>query len=256
MTRYHAIRRRVRSIRSRLVPRGLARIWIHAQSKLRLNKGSTNRANRETFFDLAFTALHYNGIDGDYAEFGCHGGYTFAQAYHCARRRKHPARLWGFDSFRGLPPPSGPKDFHPRFRQGRFETSVDEFHQTCYGNRIPRDAYEVVEGYYEDTIAKLAASDPPTDICLAYIDCDLYSSTRTVLEFLGPRLKHGMILALDDYYCWSPTAAAGQRVAIVEFIAGHERWNLVPYLQFGWHGASFVVEDRALMPGPSGHSDS
>ena len=77
-----------------------------------------------------------------------------------------------------------------------------------------------------------------------------------VLGFLAPRLKHGMILAFDDYYCWSPTAAAGERVAIAEVFAGHERWNLVPYLQFGWHGASFVVEDRALMPGPSDHSGS
>jgi hypothetical protein len=247
MARSHVFRRRVRSIRRRVIPLGLVRIWTHAQSKLRLNKSATERANRETFFDLAFTALHFNGIDGDYAEFGCHGGYTFAQAYHQARRRKHPAHLWGFDSFRGLPAPSGPEDAHPRFRAGRLATSVEDFHRICRVNRVPRSAYEVVEGYFEDTIAKLSPSDPPTDLCLAYIDCDLYSSTRTVLEFLAPRLKHGMILAFDDYYCWSPTAAAGERVAIAEFFDGHERWNLVPYLQFGWHGASFVVEDRALL---------
>ena len=77
-----------------------------------------------------------------------------------------------------------------------------------------------------------------------------------VLGFLAPRLKHGVILAFDDHCCWSPTAAAGERVAIAELFAGHERWNLVPYLQFGWHGASFVVEDRALMPGPSDHIGS
>ena len=254
MSRRDTFRWNARAIRSRLVPRRLARFWLHVQSKLRLNKSATNRANRETFFDLAFTALQYNGIDGDYAEFGCYGGYTFAQAYEQAERRKHPAHLWGFDSFRGLPAPSGPEDSHPRFRASRWATSVDEFHQICRVNRIPRDAYDVVEGYFEDTIGKLAPGDAPTNLCLAYVDCDLYSSTRTVLEFLAPRLKHGMILAFDDYYCWSSTAAAGQRVAVAEVLEGHERWNLLPYLQFGWHGASFIVEDRALLRGPSGLS--
>ena len=50
-------------------------------------------------------------------------------------------------------------------------------------------------------VGKLA----PTDIALAYIDCDLYSSTMPVLEFLLPRLKNGMIIAFDDYFCWSAT---------------------------------------------------
>lgn len=245
----HAFRRRVRSVRRRLVPLGLARIWNRAQAELRLSKRPAERAGREKFFDQVFTAQHYNGIDGDYAEFGCHTGDTFAQAYHQARRRKHPARFWGFDSFRGLPAPSEPEDSHPRFREGRFATSVDSFHRICRVNRVPRDAYDLVEGYFEETIAKFAPSDAPTNLCFAFIDCDLYSSTRTVLEFLAPRLKHGMILAFDDYYCWSPTAAAGQRVALAEFCEGLERWNLSPYLQFGWHGASFLVEDRALLRG-------
>ncbi len=245
----HSLRRRIRSIRRRLGPRGLDRIWTRAQAELRLSKTAGERAHREKFFDMAFSALHFNGIDGDYAEFGCYGGFTFAQAYHTAKKRKHPAHLWGFDSFRGLPAPTGPEDSHPRFREGRFATPVEDFHRICRVNRVPREAYDVVEGYFEDSLGKFALDDPPTNICLAYLDCDLYSSTKTVLEFLAPRLKHGMIIAVDDYYCWSPTAAAGQRVAIAEFEESQERWNLLPYLQFNWHGASFVVEDRALLSG-------
>ena len=52
---------------------------------------------------------------------------------------------------------------------------------------------------------------------MAYIDCNLYSSTVTVLEFLAPRLKHGMIVAFDDYFCWSPTQVSGERFALHEF---------------------------------------
>lgn len=82
---------------------------------------------------------------------------------------------------------------------------------------------------------------------LAYVDCDLYSSTAEVLRFLGTRLKHGMIVAFDDYYCWSGTAVSGERNACNEFFAGHPEFRLLPYLPFGWHGMSFVIEDKALL---------
>jgi hypothetical protein len=52
-----------------------------------------------------------------------------------------------------------------------------------------------------------------------YIDCDLYSSTKTVMAFLGSRLKHGMIVALDDYYCYSATGISGERLACLDFLA-------------------------------------
>jgi O-methyltransferase len=87
----------------------------------------------------------------------------------------------------------------------------------------------------------------PADIALAYVDCDLYSSTTTVLEFLRKRLKHGMIIAFDDYYLYSPTAAAGERVALIELArAVRDRFLLLPYVQFGFGGMSFIVEDKAL----------
>ena len=85
------------------------------------------------------------------------------------------------------------------------------------------------------------------DIALAYIDCDLYSSTMQVLRFLSPRLRHGMILAFDDYYCWSQTAVWGERNACNEFFAGHSRFRLLPYIQFGWNGMSFIVEEKTLL---------
>jgi hypothetical protein len=88
----------------------------------------------------------------------------------------------------------------------------------------------------------LAESDQPVNISLAYVDCDLYSSTKAVLNFLRPRLKHGMIIAFDDYFCWSDTQSAGEKRALLEFLNENENWIFTPYLTFGWHGNSFVVE--------------
>ena len=122
--------------------------------------------------------------------------------------------------------------------------SLDEFRRICAANGVPAEAYVVVPGFYGDTLAQMSTQDAPTNVALAYVDCDLYSSARTVLQFLLPRLKHGMIIALDDYFCWTATHASGERKAMLELFGGDSRWTLVPYLQFGWHGQSFVVEGK------------
>lgn len=200
-------------------------------------------ARRELFYN-AFKALRFNGIDGDYAEFGSWGGQTFALAYAESRRHGHAARLWAFDSFEGLPEPREGRDEHPEWRRGKMATKLDEFHAICAANGIPRDVYEVVPGFYEDTLPTRAPSEAPANIALAYVDCDLYTSTKIVLEFLAPRLKHGMIVAFDDYFCWSPAHASGERTAWREHVAANDAWRWVPYVQYGWAGQSYVLEAR------------
>ena len=202
---------------------------------------------RDHFFYNAFRALSFNGISGDYVEFGSWGGMTFALAHRQARRHGHGARLWAFDSFEGLPEQSKAEDEHPLWTQGAMSTSEAEFHAICASNGIPRDEYNTVPGFYDQTLPQLGAASPPTDIALAYIDCDLYSSTMSVLDFLLPRLKNGMIIAFDDYFCWSANQLSGERRAELEFFSHHSRWGLVPFVQFGWHGQSFVVEDRKIL---------
>lgn len=220
------------------------RFWVHVRAKLGLSSWAGDQAYREQFFDLAFKALLFNGIDGDYAEFGC--GRSLTYAYHRARHLRYPVKLWSFDSFQGLAAPEGRMDEHPQWREHRWATSVEDLRRLCRSQGVPDDAYTLVKGYFEETLAKMEPDDAPTNLCLAYVDCDMYSSTRTVLEFLAPRLKHGMILAFDDYHAWSATQVSGNRRAAVEFFRDHPSWNLVPFVQYGWHGTSYVVEDKSL----------
>ena len=213
-------------------------------SKVIFNHSWQERKCRQEFFYNAFQALSFNDIDGDYAEFGCWGGMTFALAYHEARRHRHKARLWAFNSFQGLPSLKEAGDEHPVWKEGAMATSIDEFNAICISNGIPSDAYSVVPGFYDKTLTRLSPDDAPKNICMAYVDCDLYSSAKTVLQFLAPRLKHGMIIAFDDYFCWSASHISGERKAMLEFFANNDSWALLPYMQFGWHGNSFVVEEK------------
>jgi hypothetical protein len=36
-------------------------------------------------------------------------------------------------------------------------------------------------------------------VALINIDCDIYSSTKTVLDLLSPRIKKGTIIIFDEY---------------------------------------------------------
>lgn len=205
--------------------------------------------HRREFMRRAFTTLSFNGISGDYAEFGCCGGMTFKLAYQESRKRRFNCTLWAFDSFCGLPPQSAPGDRHPRWIEGTMKTSLHDFTALCRKNLIPESEYRIVAGFYKDTIGTGEPRDLrfPVDISLAYIDCDLYTSTKTVLNFLSARFKHGMIIAFDDYYCYSGTALSGERRALIEYLSTDRRYHFSPYAQFGWHGMSFIVEDRIFL---------
>jgi hypothetical protein len=171
---------------------------------------------------------------------------TFALAYHESKRHGHAARLWAFDSFQGLPAIQESDDEHPEWAEGNMATTLEQFHAVCATNGIPSDAYTAVPGFYEQTLATMSPGEQPTNIALAYVDCDLYSSAKAVLGFLKPRMKHGMIVAFDDYFCWSESQISGERKAMLDYVSDDTRWDWVPYMQFGWHGTSFVIEDKAL----------
>jgi O-methyltransferase len=207
------------------------------------------RADREVFFYRAFCLLQKNRITGDYCEFGCSGGMTFTIAYYMSQKFDWISRkLWAIDSFQGLPKPSNQKDEHPEWQPGWLNTPIEEFHAIMRGSRVPRSAYEAIPGFYNETIGKLATRRPavlPDDIALAYIDCDMYSSTMSVLEFLEPRFKQGMIIACDDYYSMDKRQPSGERQALLEMMKkASYKWLLIPYVQYSYSGMSFVVESR------------
>ncbi len=221
-------------------------LWRYTISKFLFTRSMQEKIHRQEFFYNAFHTLSFNKIDGDYAEFGCFGCVTFSLAYHEAKRNKHKAQLWAFDSFQGFPQPVGDKDKHPKWKKGHLSMPIDKFHKLCRLNGIPRHAYHVIAGFYDETLTSLSPTDEPSNIALAYIDCDLYSSTKSILEFLKPRLKHGMIIAFDDYFCHSASQISGERKAMLEIFDNNSKWGLLPYVQFGWGGNSFIIEDREL----------
>jgi hypothetical protein len=223
-----------------------------SQSESERNPFTTTIAKMRTqmadFFWDAFMVLSVNDISGDYVEFGSWGANSITAAYEAVRDIGRPRHLWAFDSFQALPPVTHPRDARwkgPGFGQG----GVDRFHEACAERGVPREAYTAVEGYYDATLPPLGADGAPADIALVYVDCNMYTSTVTVFDFLAPRLKHGMIVAFDDYFLYTARELSGERAALREFEVAHPEWRFLPYKDVHYAGTSFIVERADLLPG-------
>jgi O-methyltransferase len=202
--------------------------------------------DQRNLFRRVFQALSYNGIEGDCVEFGCNGATTFTLAWGASRLMGYQSHFWAFDSFQGLPHSTDPRDSHPGWSEGAMAMAESDFVAKCIGNGIDRESFTTVPGFYETTLSPAAAGPRPDRISFAYVDCDLYTSSADVLQFVADRLCHGAVIAFDDYFCFSPTHASGERLAALEIFEHHPRWTLVPYIQWGWYGMAFMVEEKFL----------
>jgi len=75
----------------------------------------------------------------------------------------------------------------------------------------------LVKGWYDATVPKFAKenSDP---IAFSHIDCDLYSSTKTIFDHLGDRLQPGSVIVFDEYFNYPGWREDGEFKAFQEFI--------------------------------------
>jgi hypothetical protein len=114
---------------------------------------------------------------GLYAEFGVANGRGLR-----AIRKALPAddHLYGFDSFDGLP------EAWNGFPAGAF--------RTAYRVRLANTT--LVEGRFENTLGWFVRQHNE-HVSFFHIDCDLYSSTKTVLE---PRFVKGSVLLFNEMF--------------------------------------------------------
>lgn len=121
-------------------------------------------------------------LDGDVLEFGVAGGRSLAQFGELLPDR----RIFGFDSFEGLP-----EDWALNIKKGAYAIPAEKM------KRVPANATLVV-GWFEDSLPKFLETYTGS-VALVHIDCDLYSSTATVLRNLAPLLRPGCVIEFDEY---------------------------------------------------------
>lgn len=79
-------------------------------------------------------------------------------------------------------------------------------------------------------------------VSFVHIDCDLYSSTKTVLQHLSPRLRPGSIIVFDEYFNY-PGWQDNERKAFVEYLENSDLDG--EYIGFASSGQSVCVRLKA-----------
>lgn len=169
--------------------------------------------------ELLSSAFARADVSGDrlICEFGVFKG---ASINHLARLTSQ--KVFGFDSFDGLP-----EDWKELgIRKGHFAVK-----------KLPavRENVVLVKGWFNESIPPFLAQHKGM-VGFLHVDCDLYSSTKTVLELLQPRLGPGAVIVFDEYFNF-PEWQQGEHKAFSEFL---QRTGLGCEF-IGFHGKSQQV---------------
>jgi tetratricopeptide (TPR) repeat protein len=162
--------------------------WRYIKSANPMLPKITGSGNRT--FKLALSASNSEGL---VLEFGVRFGTSIRQIAALANQQVH-----GFDSFEGLP---------------------EVWHHEPKGSYTTKGVIPAVPGnatlhvgWFEDTLPRFLA-DNSGPVRFINIDCDIYSSTVTILEHLAPRMVAGSVMVFDEYI-------------------GNERWREDEYKAF------------------------
>jgi len=143
-------------------------------------------------------------IDNKYnhvLEFGVYQGGTISKLRQVLPEKYN---IFGFDSFEGLP-----EDWSGTVcSKGFFST----------GGNIPNvEGVTFFKGWFDDTIGEyLKVAD---DIALLHVDCDLYSSTKTIFDNLKPYIKTNTIIVFDEWiYNNNPNCNDHEQKAFYEYV--------------------------------------
>lgn len=158
-------------------------------------------------------------IDGLYMEFGVFKGESLRYI-----AKKNPDKeVHGFDSFEGLP------ESWANNPEGTF---------TTHGKlpKVPSNV-KLWKGYFEHSLP-IWCKNHDAPIAFLHIDCDLRSSTETVLTELANQIKQGTVILFDDYFNFPGWQEDGHAV-LTEFLEKHG--FSAEYIGYGFKELSMII---------------
>ena len=176
-------------------------------------------SDRETAEILKIAESHL-ATAGDFVELGCYRGDTSVLLERLLEKNASKKRLWIYDSFEGLPKraPEDGSSAGTEFRKGELLVTKREvvlkFKKA--GLRLPIIKKNFFENLDEN-------SDLPDHIAFAFLDGDLYTSIKTSLKLVAPKLDKNGIIIVHDY---SNPQLQGVARAVDEWLKTHPNFHL------------------------------
>ncbi|MBR3594710.1 class I SAM-dependent methyltransferase [Candidatus Saccharibacteria bacterium] len=157
---------------------------------------------------------------GDFVELGCYKGETSLLLARLLKAHSSDKRLWLYDSFAGLPEKTveDASTAGEQFKAGELFVSKREVVEKFKRSGLPFPV--IKKGFFEDLDP---AADLPSNVAFAFCDGDLYSSIKTSLKLVVPKLADDGIIVVHDYN--NPELPGSSR-AVDEFLRAHADFRL------------------------------
>lgn len=128
-------------------------------------------------------------VDGDFCEFGVRKGESIRTFLKYLGNNT----IFGFDSWLGLPEPweGFIRKNNKPILAGKMKCAKPEFND---------ERVVLIEGWFSDTLPEWKYNKI---LSLVNIDCDIYSSTVTVLKYIKPFINHSTIIIFDEFSGYS-----------------------------------------------------
>lgn len=215
------------------LPRRVSDVIAEAEMRARMRLGAPMKLVPEESFtrtceDALRLLSHRCGPDevGDYLEFGVYAGTSMRCMFHAtqATDMSH-VRLFGFDSFVGLPQTAADDD-DGFWMPGMFRSDVERVRAMLAKTGLTADRGSLVEGWFDDTLnAQTRERLGIRKASVLMMDADLYTSTKVALEFCLPVLGEDTVVFFDDWWPELVEKDMGEKRALGEFLVEHPEFT-------------------------------
>lgn len=184
--------------------------------------------------------------NSDYLEFGVYRGDSIIAAYNSAQKHGlDKIKFYAFDSFEGLPPITGIDNKIKQFSKGKYTCTEEKFRENIAMKGVNLDRVTSVPGWYSETLNNSMKKKLPIKSAgVIWIDCDLYESTVSVLNFITDYVVDGTIIIFDDWFCFHGSPQMGEQRAFREWIVKNPSISFSEYMKSGFCGNSFILHRK------------
>lgn len=180
---------------------------------------------------------------GDYLEFGVYNGTSLVSMFRETEAMSlKDMRLFGFDSFEGLPVAAATDD-EGKWKPGAWRSELEFTEAVLEAEGVDRSRVFLVPGWFSDTCnLETAHRYNITKASVIMVDCDIYTSTKEALDFCAPLIKDQALVLFDDWNTGDLAAKhLGERKAFEEWL---QEWGCFAAEPFGTYrvkSETFIV---------------
>jgi hypothetical protein len=189
---------------------------------------------------LLYLKNYYKNAEplGDYLEFGVSHGSSLLYMYETTKKLQLDSmRLFGFDSFEGLPEEASTED-GGNWRPGDFYAKERNVRRFLTKSGVEWDRVKLIKGWFKDTLRpSFIEQNKIENASILMIDCDLYSAAKEALDFCVPLIRDKTIIFFDD---WNSLNLAsrnlGEKKAFDEFLIENPQFEAEEFGSYSCYG--------------------